>query len=325
MTEAPRRPATLLRLAAPLMVSFTLRSLLTAVDLPYGALLGDAAVAAMGLAFPLEFVFLACWIGLSGAMTSHLSRAMGARREERMAAIVRATTRLVVTVSALFLALAAAVWAVTPHLGLDAEVAANFRIYAPILVAGAALAGFWSVIPDSIVKAHHDTRSTMIAGLISGGLNLVLNTVFLLLGWGIFGLALATFLGRTGGLAYNLWRARTLEAERRRAWSAEPSTPDPEPLARPYRALLALAVPTALAYVLMACEGVIGNAALAGYPSSKPSLAAFAIFHRTSSLLLMPVAGTAVAMLPFVARALGEGRGAEVRGAVQQALRVAVA
>ena len=43
-------------------------------------------------------------------------------------------------------------------------------------VLGVATCGFWSILPDSIIKAHHDTTSTMVAGIISGVANLVLNT-----------------------------------------------------------------------------------------------------------------------------------------------------
>lgn len=328
-----RPPAALLVMAAPLMISFTVRSLLTAVDLPYGALLGDAAVAAMGLAFPLEYAFIAVWVGLSSAMTSHASRAMGERSEERLGHVVRATTRLVVAAAVVFLLFALGIYAVADRLGLDPAVAANFRTYATVVVAGAAVVGFWSVIPDSIVKAHHDTRSTMIAGLLSGGLNVVLNTVFLfVLDWGILGLAMATNLGRIAGLVYALARARRLEDERRRAWATTPAPP-PAPAAPdasaappgPYRALLRLAVPSSLGFVLMGAEGVIANAVLTRFDGATASLAAFAIYHRASLLLLMPVAGTGVAAVPFVARALGEGRRDEVRRGLAQAFGFAAA
>ncbi|MBX3465419.1 MAG: MATE family efflux transporter [Planctomycetes bacterium] len=316
---APARP-TLLWLAAPLMVSFTIRSLLTSVDLPYGSLLGDAAVAAIGLAFPLEFVFIACWVGLSSAMTSHLSRAMGARDEARLAQVVAATRRLVLLLVALFLLAALGVYLVADRLGLDPAVAAGVRVYAPVILAGGAIIGFWSVIPDSLVKAHHDMRSTMIAGLLSGFLNLVLNTLFVFgFGWGLLGIAMATNLGRLGGLAYALGRARALEDARRRDWAAGPPPADGAPLARPYRALLVLAVPSALAWALMAAEGLVVNGVLSRFADATAGIAAYAIFHRASLLLLMPVVAIGVAVVPFVARAGAEGHLDEVRQGLRQA------
>ena len=62
---------------------------------------------------------------------------------------------------------------------------------------------FWSIIPDSLVKAHQDTRSTMWAGICTNVVNVGLNTYFLfVLDWGVFGIALSTVLGRIAGLIY---------------------------------------------------------------------------------------------------------------------------
>ena len=82
---------TLLNLAWPLFISFSFRSLLGTIDLLCAGTLGDSAVAAIGLFFPLEFMFIACWVGTSAALTSHLSRAMGERHDGRLRQLVKAT------------------------------------------------------------------------------------------------------------------------------------------------------------------------------------------------------------------------------------------
>ena len=95
---------------------------------------------------------------------------------------------------------------------------------------------FWSIIPDSIVKAHHDTRSTMWAGIWSNVINVVLNTIFtFVFHWGIFGIALSTVVGRFGGLVYAQRRARAHEAAREaRGADLSPAT-DPAPYGRSSR------------------------------------------------------------------------------------------
>ena len=60
----PAQPS-IFRLAAPLVVSFWMRSAFTLVDTVYAATLGDAAVAAIGLAVPFEYLMIAVWVGLS--------------------------------------------------------------------------------------------------------------------------------------------------------------------------------------------------------------------------------------------------------------------
>jgi Na+-driven multidrug efflux pump len=316
MSPPPAHPSTaqesLLRLAAPLVLSFWMRSLFTFVDTAYASLLGDAAIAAIGLAIPLEFAFIATWVGLSTALTSYLSKAIGQDANEQFDQFVRTVRRMVVLLVPFFLAVALGIYLVAPHLGLDPDVARGFQIYGSVLFGGSAVVGFWSVLPDSIVKAHHDTRATMMAGIWSNVTNVVLNTFFIfVLHWGLFGIALSTVLGRVAGLAYALWRASALERERR-ARSAAPASPA-APVPRPATLILRLAFPSSATFMLMATEGLLVNYLLSSDPNGTAALAAYSIFHRVFLFALMPLLAVSVAMLPFVGRYMGQGRIALVR------------
>jgi Na+-driven multidrug efflux pump len=201
-------------------------------------------------------------------------------------------------------------------MGLEPAVAKQFAIYAGVLVGGSAFNAFWSILPDSIVKAHHDTRSTMWAGIWSNVINVVLNTVFtFVFHWGIFGIAFSTVLGRFGGLVYALRKAGAHEAARKaRGLDTSPAL-DPHPL----RSILSLAVPAALAYGLMAAETSVVNGILAGHPNATPAIAAYGIYYRVLMFALMPLIATAVAVLPFVARRFGEGDVRAIRVGLRQA------
>ena len=314
-----------LRMSAPLMVSFVMRAAFTFVDTIYAATLGDAAVAAIGLTFPFEFVMIAFWVGLSTGLTSVLSRSMGAREGTKIEQYLRATWRLVWIISPLFLLAGIAIWFVTPRLnvwfpeiGLDAETLDAFRVYGTVLIAGSALTTFWSVIPDSVVKAHQDTRSTMWAGIWSNVANLVLNTVFLFVfGWGMFGIALSTVIGRVAGLVYALNKARAHEV--RRLAEARDTNLEPDPA--PYRPILALAVPASITFILMAGETAVINGLLAGAPDSTSAIAAYSIYYRIMMFAAMPMIAVSVAMLPFAAKRIGARDGAGLsRGLVQSSV-----
>lgn len=204
-----------LRLAAPLVVSFSMRAAFTMVDTVYAALIGDAAVAAIGLTVPFEFLMIAIWVGLLTGLTSALSRAFGARDEAAADRSMAAAWRLVLGAAAAFMALGATIWFAAPRLGLTPDVGRSFQLYGSVLGGGGALTTFWAVIPDSVVKAHHDMRSPMWAGIALNVLNLGFNTLFVFgLEWGIFGIALGAGLGKIGGLVYALRRARVHEERR---------------------------------------------------------------------------------------------------------------
>lgn len=319
MTAALRSPG-VLRLAAPLVFSFWFRAAFQWVDTIYASTLGelgDASIAAIGLAAPFEFLMIACWVGLSNGLTSRLAAAMGAHEGERVDQLLVAARGLVRRVRVLFLLLAAALLLLADRVGLEPQVAAQLRVYGPILLAGSAFTAFASVVPDSLVKAHNDTRSTMWAGVISTLANFALNTLFVFaFGWGLAGIALATALARLGGWAYAVRRAAHHESARR----ATGLDTRPGIHARPTRALLALAVPAGLGFSLMAVEGLGLNALVASRPDAGPSLAALTVVDRAVRFLSMPPIAVGVALLPLAARLWGARDGAGLRRELRVAL-----
>jgi Na+-driven multidrug efflux pump len=310
-------------MSAPLIVSFVMRAAFTFVDTAYAATIGDAAVAAIGLTVPFEFLMIALWVGLSTGLTAALSRTMSSGEYEKVEQYLHSSWVMVLTVSPLFLGLGAVIWFLAPQGGLTDEVYLSFRIYAGVLIAGSALTAFWSVIPDSIVKAHQDTRSTMWAGIWSNVINLSLNTLFLFVfHWGIFGIALSTVLGRIGGLVYALGRARAHEAERK-ADTTEQLVPGLDP--HPYRTQLSLAVPAGLTFTLSSVEMAIINTLLATVSSPTAAIAAYSIYHRVALFAMNPIIATSVAMLPFAGRLVGHRDWDGVRKGTRQAVGAAVA
>ena len=307
----------ILWMSAPIVVSFWMRSLFTFVDTIYAATLGDAAVAAVGLSIPYEFLMIACWVGVSTGLTSHLSQAMGAGQGRRIEQLLRIARRIVWSLVPAFTLLGAWAWWHAPHMGLEPKVSQAFGLYCGVLIGGSAFTSFWSIIPDSIVKAHHDTRATMWAGIWSNMINVVLNTIFtFVFHWGVFGIALSTVIGRFGGLVYALRKAAGHEQARKaRGGDTDPGL-DPAPLS----ALMQLAIPSAMTYGLMSLESSLVNWLLAMQPDSTASIAAYGIYYRVVQFAVMPIIAASVAVLPFVARRFGEGDVPGVRSGLREVL-----
>jgi Na+-driven multidrug efflux pump len=322
--EVDAQPAgakSILAMAAPLVVSFGMRQAFTLVDTIYASTLGDAAVAAIALTIPYEFLMIACWVGVSNGLTSILSQAMGARQGARIEQALSTTRRIVWALVPLFLAAAAGIALGARHMKIEPEVARQFAIYGAVLVGGSAFTAFWSILPDSIVKAHHDTRSTMWAGIWSNMINVGLNTVFtFVFHWGIFGIAFSTVVGRVGGLVYALRKSAAHEKARLATGRDGGAWVDPAPL----RAILVLAVPAALTYALMALETFMVNWLLTRHADSTPSVAAYGIYYRVMMFAVMPIIATSTAMLPFAARRFGAGDLRGIRRGIRQAFLAAV-
>jgi putative MATE family efflux protein len=320
-----RAHPTILQMAAPLVVSFWMRSLFSVVDTFYAGTLGDAAVAAIGLTLPFELAMIAVWVGLSTGLTSNLARAMGARDEARIQQALRTTWRLVFWVMPVFVLVGAACWVLAPRIAGSPALARPFAIYSAVLLVGSAATTFWSVVPDSVVKAHNDTRATMWAGIWSNVINVVLNTIFtFVFHWGIFGIGFSTVLGRFGGLAYAMRRAARHERERK-ARDGVPEERGRGPAdPRPYRAILRLALPSSLAFLLMGVETAVVNGLLTRQPQPTESVAALTLFNYYLRLALTPAIATAVAMLPYVARHFGARDLGGIRRGVREAVRAGI-
>lgn len=313
-----------LRLALPLVFSFWFRAAFQWVDTIYASSLGsvgDASIAAIGLTAPFEFLMIACWVGTSNSLTSHLAGAMGAHEGAKINQLVASTRRVIRSLRWVFIALAAGIYFAADHLSLEPDVARQFKIYGPTLLAGSSLTAFWSVVPDSLVKAHNDTRSTMWAGIVSTLVNFVLNTVFVFVfHWGIFGIALATVLARLGGLVYALRQAKRHETRR----LGEGLDVQTGVFQRPTRALLALAIPGGLSFALLAIEGMGLNAMLATRADSAATLAAWSIIDRAGRFLTMPVIAIGVALLPLSARLWGARDLAGIRQEIAAGLKLSL-
>src|SRR2546425_6866672 len=132
-TRSGQTPAdSILRMSAPLVVSFWMRSLFTFVDTIYASTLGDPSVAAIGLSLPFEFLMIAIWVGLSTGLTSNLARAMGAGQGARIEQYLSASWRMVVSIVPFFAALGVGCWALSPLIAPAPLVARQFAIYGSV-------------------------------------------------------------------------------------------------------------------------------------------------------------------------------------------------
>lgn len=319
----------LLPLALPLVISFWLRSAFAWVDTIFASLLhsdidgaiGDASIAAIGLTLPLDFLLTAFWVGTSNGVTARLAAAIGAGRSDEVAQIKKSTHKIILGLCLFAISVAVIVWFSAEHLGLDAVVAKQFKIYASIMMLGSAFTSFWSILPDSLVKAHYDTRSTMWAGLWSSLTNLSLNALFLFVfEWGIFGIAFSTVLGRIAGFIYATTRARYHEQKRLQQTSQHASGVSTNPV----RKILWLAIPSSITFVLMGFESLAVNGILKDTADSVSSLAAWSIFDRSMRFLAMPIIAASVAMLPLVARLQGENKCSDIRFELFAGVRAAL-
>ncbi|MCJ8333193.1 MAG: MATE family efflux transporter [Epibacterium sp.] len=215
-------PARVMKIALPIVLSNATVPLVGIVDTAVVGQLGAAApLGAVGVGAiilsSLYWVFGFLRMGTVGLASQ-------ARGQGDMAEVAALLTRVVLIGAGAGLAIvvlqvpviAGALWLASP----SAEVTNLARDYlvvriwsAPAMIAIYGLSG-WLI-------AHERSQAFMAVQIWMNGLNIVLDVWFVLgLGWGVSGVAFATFLAEWSGLALGLWFCRTgLQSSAWRNWA----------------------------------------------------------------------------------------------------------
>ncbi len=200
----------ILNIAFPIVLSNATVPILGAVDTGVIGQLGEAApIGAVGIgAIILSSLY---WIFgfLRMGTTGLAAQAIGAKdHEETSALLMRA---LLIGIGAGFVIILLQIplyWFAFKLAPASVEVEALARTYLQIRVFSAPAAIALYSITGWLI-AHERTRAVLVLQLWMNGLNIALDLLFVLqLGWGVEGVAIATFIAEWTGLGLGLWLAR---------------------------------------------------------------------------------------------------------------------
>jgi putative MATE family efflux protein len=201
----------ILLLAVPMVLEMVLESLFAVVDVFWVSRLGANAVATVGLTESMLSLVFAVGMGLSLSTTAMVARRIGEKDHEGAAdaAVQAIALGLVVSVA---IGLPCLIFA--PRLlrlmGASAEIIAVGSGYTRICLGGSC-AVLLLFLNNAIFRGAGDAAIAMRLLWVSNILNLILDPC-LIFGWGPFpklgvtGAALATFTGRSIGVAYQFYR-----------------------------------------------------------------------------------------------------------------------
>jgi putative MATE family efflux protein len=203
---APR----LARLAWPLVVGNLLQTFYNLADMFWVGRVSPDAVAAVSLMFPLSWMFVSTAMGITAATIALVSQHVGAGEDRHADRVVAQTFLLTLAVST---ALAAAGYAARRELlaliGAEGQVFAEALAYIEVVFLALPFIFLFFAFRASLQGAG-DTKTAMWLMLLSAGLNVVIDPVFIL-GWGPVpamgtrGAAWATFLARGAAVVAGIY------------------------------------------------------------------------------------------------------------------------
>ena len=186
----------LMSLALPVVAENVLQTLLGTVDTFFAGQLGDNAIAAIGVTTLIVNVFLAFYTAVSVGSVAVVSRSFGQGHQEKVNSAAKQSLLL-----GLLIGGAAGVVSLLFNrqiLGLCGVEDAIMQQAIPyfLIVAAPSVVLCISMILSGILRSTKDAKTPMIATVTANIANIALNFVFIKLGFGICGLALATTLSR---------------------------------------------------------------------------------------------------------------------------------
>lgn len=197
-------------LAIPMMLEMSMESVFAIVDIAFVSRLGTDAIAAVGITEAVVTVLFAISIGLGMGVTAMVSRRIGAREFEAAARTAGQALWIGAFLSVL-IGGAGIVYAedILRAMGASDSVVATGSGYTAMLLGGAASILYLFLL-SAAYRGAGDASVAMRSLWLANGINIVLDPCLIFgLGpfpeMGVTGAAVATTIGRSVGVIYQLW------------------------------------------------------------------------------------------------------------------------
>ena len=191
-------------LAIPMILELSLESVFAVVDIFFVSKLGSHAIATVGLTESVISLVYSIAIGLSTAATAIVARRIGEKNPDG-ASHAGAQSLIVAFIATAFVSVLGVVFAenILSLMGADARVVKEGAIFTRIMF-GSSLVIMLLFLINGIFRGAGDAAMAMKSLWLASILNIILCPIFIHY-LGLKGAAIATAIGRTGGVLYQCY------------------------------------------------------------------------------------------------------------------------
>ena len=184
----------IIKLSIPMIVAMSVHTLYNFVDGLWVAGLGPDALSAVGFFFPFFFLIMALSAGIGVGGSAAISRMIGAK-DKKNADAVASHTMVLMVIAAIVLALPFFIFAPTIFARLGAGPVTTMAGEYARIIFGGTLIIFFGQVTSALLRGEGDVKRAMTVMMISSGLNIILDPIFIyLLKLGVAGAAWATMV-----------------------------------------------------------------------------------------------------------------------------------
>ena len=296
----------LLRLSIPMVWGIFSIIAIQLIDMFYIGLLGEQALAAISFTFPVTYAVFSVFMGFGVAMSSVVSRLIGAGEHTKMHRVLFHGFILVALCGTICAVLgnfyARDIFAL---MGAEGAVLDDLLGYMHIWFAGVVLVSL-PMIGNSAMRACGDARIPAYVMGVSALTNLIMDPI-LIFGWlgfpemGMEGAALATILSYFAGLVIGLYimifKMKILVNPAEFGWLKD--------FGDSTRRLVVIAVPAGITSAIQPLLQAFVTALLAG--SGAYAVAAYGVVTRVEAFLFVPIMAMSTGLAPIIGQNFGAG------------------
>ena len=307
------------KMSVPLIFSMFVQVLYGLVDSMYVARLGDAALTAISLSMPVQYLVLGVGIGIGVGVNSVLSQKLGEQDAEGVDLAAGNGFILVWIMSVLFVFLGA--FAMEPFYRMQTDIAEvlDMSIAYSKVISIVSFAALHQVLMERLLSSTGKTQLTMFPMLTGAVVNIVLDPI-MIFGWfgcpafGIAGAAYATVIAQAIAALVGLWLNVRFNKELRlhRAGFLPNGTVIAE--------ILRVGIPVALSQCLISVISFGMNNILLSLSAVAPGI--YVIYIRLQSFVIMPSGGMSTAGISIIAYNYGAGNPKRIMDTLKASISV---
>ncbi len=309
----------LMSMAIPPMISMLIQSLYNIVDSMFVAKIGEDALTAVSLAFPVQTLIVACSVGIGVGVNSYISRSLGREDQEGADSAVAHGLLMAAFVAVLFIIVGQ--FLLEPFFRLfsdDPAILADAITYTNICLTFCA-GSFIHICIEKVFQSTGSMIFPMLLQALGAITNIILDPIMIfgLFGFpamGVKGAAVATVIGQHTAMLASLlvfllgkFAVRLDLRNFHFSWKM-------------IRDIASIAIPNSCMNALGSVLVMGLNSILIGFSNTAVSL--FGIYYKLQTFVFMPASGLTQGAMPIMGFSYGAGNGKRLQHTLSISLRV---
>lgn len=314
-------PSLILGMSLPVIFSMLVQAMYNVVDSIFVSRVGEEALTAVSLAFPIQLIVIAAFVGLSTGVSSAVSRKLGEKNHEAAVQVAE---------HGIFIAIILYVIVAIVGLILANFFFQNFTDNVLVIENASIYIRYVTVFSFGIILSHSvtgvlqgtgDMIKPMFAQLIGAIINIILDPI-LIFGWfglpamGVEGAAIATVTAQIISMIFVwiiLFKGNSV---------IKPKIKDFKFDGHIIGQILLVGVPSAIMQGLASVMLTVMNLILSSFGDS--AIAVMGVYFRVQSMVLMPIFGLAIGTMPVIGYNFGAKNKERMGKAIKFSVFVAI-